>query len=186
MPRFDLGRLNAIDLDDVIAERRFDYRANISRTKGEHHLFELGNESAATPVPAEVSAELLGAGIHRLALGDLLEVAALPDLDEKRIYVRLRFRVCRRGRVWGDDDLSERDGRGALLKWERLCSERGQTSLVTLTGFASSSVRRTPLLEILLVLLDQRLRLSPGPESRFLSSARYSSSDWNCDRTCLI
>ena len=82
VPRFHFRGLHTIDLDDVISESCLDYRAKLSRTQREHHRFELRDETAAATAPAEVAAELLGAWIHRLALGDLLEVAALSDFDE--------------------------------------------------------------------------------------------------------
>ena len=62
VPRLHLGRLNAIDLDDVVTERRFDYGTHVSRTKCEHHLLELGNKTAAAELKSRIQGHLLSLG----------------------------------------------------------------------------------------------------------------------------
>ena len=115
----------------------------------------------------------LGAGIHRFALGDLLEVAALPDLDEKRIGARLRFCLrCRRS-LWRDDDLAERHGRRTLLELGPCsCSNAPVTSSsVTFDRLRRlSKLGECFLLEVLAPeLLDSVLRYSSGvPRPAFL------------------
>ena len=83
MSRFYFGRLNAVNANDVIAERSLYHRTDFARSQREHHRLELWNEPAAPTIPTEIASELLGAGVHRLALGDLLEVSALSDFGEQ-------------------------------------------------------------------------------------------------------
>ena len=98
VPSLHFGGLHAIDANEVVAEHRLHRRAHDARAHAEVHAIELGNEVAAT-APAEIAAELLRARIHRLALRDLLEVAALRDLDVQRLRLQHRGRILLRARL---------------------------------------------------------------------------------------
>ena len=156
----------------------------------EHHPLEFRDESAAATVPAEVAAQLLRAGIHRLALGDLLEVAALLELDEQRIRARLGACLGRRRCLRRDDDLSEGHGRRPPLK-------SGAAPLERRRDFFFGDVDRLRSL----AQLGERLLLeiagagtarsatcdTPRACRVRRSAARYDtrSSDLNCARTLL-
>src|SRR5206468_2748103 len=99
--------------------------------------------------PSEVAPELLRAGVHRLALRNLLEVAALGDLDEERFGLRARRRVGGGRGLRRDDDLLEADARLALR-------ERGLALLVRLGHLGLAHWRRGEL-PVLLQLAEDLL-----------------------------
>src|SRR5688572_11186213 len=80
--RFHFARLDAIHAYDVISERGLDHGTRLPRREREHPALERWDHRAAT-VPAEITTELLGRRVHRFALGDLLEVTALSNLDQE-------------------------------------------------------------------------------------------------------
>ena len=78
---FDLADLHAIDANDVKAVRRLEHRARLARARAapersaEQPALELRHLVAATH-PAEITAGVLRLQVHRLALGEPLEIGA--------------------------------------------------------------------------------------------------------------
>src|SRR5215218_1360446 len=114
--RLDLAGIDAIDADDVVAERGLDDGAERSRDErvvAEQVPVELGHHLSTTS-PAEITAVHARSRVGGLALGDRLEVGASLDLGEQRLGVHSRTVLRLGGRTWGDDDLSPGDARLTL------------------------------------------------------------------------
>jgi hypothetical protein len=71
--------LAVFDLDDVVAEGGLDHIADLARLQGHCGLPELLGPLAVLLVAVQLPA-VLGTGVHRVLLGELGEVGALPDL----------------------------------------------------------------------------------------------------------
>src|SRR5207248_3496682 len=149
--RLHLGRLRAVDANDVEAVRRLDDRADAADGERERHVLERAQHHAAAE-PPEVAAQLLRSGIHRFAARDLLEVAALQQLDEQRLGLRARRRLRRRRGLWCNDDLLEADARLALR-------ERGLALIVRLGHLALAHWRGGELPFLLQLAEDLLLHL---------------------------
>ena len=149
MPREDLGRLRALDVDDVEAEGCLHRRGDFARTDPERHVLELLDHDAA-PEPAQLTALRCRRAVIRESLRGRGEVCAMPELDHQRFGALERLQARRRIRRRLDDDLSKRNRRRSL----------GLLILVLVPEFPHLCFRRRdgPELALLPLRFDQTLR----------------------------
>src|SRR2546428_3076510 len=109
----DLGRLRALNVDAVEAERCPHRKRDFSGPEPERHILELLDHNAA-PEPAQLTALRRGRAVVRESLRRGGKVRAVPQLHHQRLGALQRPLPRRRIRDRLDEDLPERDRRWPL------------------------------------------------------------------------